>query len=322
MIDISIIVVLYNEFAMARECLRQIEKQTKGRLRIEVLVIANCEEGEEYKGLRNEFTDITFVRNKKNIGYGPAVNVGLKKTKGKYIVSITPDSRLLPDTLEKTHVFLEQHEDTALVSCRIFSLSGKLELSAGKAFPSILSNLFEYNMIFYKIVKKINKDFHPLFYSLKEHKNVLPVKHVIGAYMLIRRNAAKRIGFNDPQFFLYREETDFCKRLYDDGYKLFYLPIGGVLHIGDAPWKKTRMTQCTPYYMKSNYLFFKKHYGKTYAIVAWVTGLLSTGISIPFLASVALFKSVQGKASQSKVLLPVWVDAFSWHLFNCWEVIF
>lgn len=313
---VSAVIVLYNEFKMVRECIKTIYAQNFNKQDLEIILVDNNSEKSGFEKLKSEYKDILFIRNKNNLGYAAAVNIGFLKSRSKYVFAITPDSRLLPKTLKKTVDYLEKNPDVAVVGCKIYSLPKVLNQSAFHAFPNLLSNLFEYNMLFFKLSHKINPLFNPLMYSLKDHKKEIYAKHMIGAFLLIDREIGKKIGFNDKRFFMYREETDFCKRLINSGYKIMYLPTDGLLHVGGAPWKTTKITQCMPYYMKSNYLFFKIHYGNLYAWLALIEGILSIAISIPFLATVSFYKKLIHQSSQSKELLPLWIKSFYWHVIE------
>ena len=47
---------------------------------------------------------------------------------------------------------------------------------------------------------------------------------VQSAAMLVRREAAEQVGYLDPAFFVYSDETDFCKRLHDAGWRILHVP--------------------------------------------------------------------------------------------------
>lgn len=316
-VTLSVIIVLYNEFDMVRKCLKTVYQQ-KNKF-MEVILVDNSDKIGVNLVLK-EFPELVYIKNKTNLGFGKAVNVGLTKAKGEFSLILTPDTRLLSNTIEKTITFIQKNPSVALVGCRVYSYPRIFHLSACKQYPNLVSHLFEYNIPLYKLCKLINPTYHPLYYSEKEHEHILYPKHIIGAYMLFRTNVVKEIGFFDTNFRMYREETDLCRRLLQKGWKIVYLPVGGLVHYGGSEWKKTKISQALPSYMESTYTFFSKYHGKSYVIFAWTLGLLSAAMSIPYLFLVSKTKAMLRMTSQSAQLLPDWVFIFHWHLQNCNKV--
>ncbi len=309
---VSVVIVLYNEFDLVQKCIASV--YTDNIPNMEIILVDNSTDKNGYKKVLKKFPKIIYVQNEKNIGFAPAVNIGCKVAKGKFILILTPDTTVLPGTIKQTLSYIQKHPKVGLVGCKVLSASNKLQLSSFKKFPDIITHLYEYNVLFYKMYLKLNHNSHPSSYSDKEHTEVLFPKHIIGAYLLLRKNAGEEVGYFDKIFTLYREETDLCKKLGDKGWLIAYLPVGGLVHIGGASWKKTTITQALPPYMKSVYLFFYKHYGKPYAIFAWFIGLSSSLMSIPYLFVVSNTKKTLGKKSQSTMLLPCWIDILKWHV--------
>ncbi len=316
---LSIIIVLYNEFEMVQRCLAAIYKQAVPDM--EVLLIDNSDKPGVVE-VQKAFPDIRYIKNKTNLGFARAVNVGFTKARGEFILVLTPDTQLLPNTIKQTLDYIQSHPKVALVGCRFYSHPKKLHESSFHTFPNVISHLYEYNTIFYKLWKKFASREHPIMYSLEEHKKVLRPQHMIGVYMLLRKKAGKQVGFLDMQFRMYREETDLCKKLQNAGWEIAYLPVGGIVHYGGATWKTFTFTQASDHYMRSTYLFFKKHYGFFYALLAYILGLSSAIMCIPILFLTVVTRKLQRKDSQSSILLPAWIKILRWHISDGLGVIF
>lgn len=317
--ELSVIFVLYNEFDIVKRAIRSVYREKiKG---MEIIIIDNSSE-KISKDILKEFPKIRYIKNKINLGFGPAVNIGIKKTKGEFILILTPDIIVFPGTIKKTLAYIKTQTKVALVGCKIYSYPKIFQQSGFHTFPNLSTHLFEYNMVFYKIYRKIFPTYHPAYYSTQDHQKHLFPKHIIGAYMLLRKKSLQEVGSFDNRFRLYREETDLCKRLHDKNWEIAYIPIDGLVHYGGSAWKKTTITQALPQYMESTYLFFQKHYGKIYMIVAWKIGILSAAMSIPFLAGTVMIKKILGQKSQSETLLPLWISIFRWHISNGIKIIF
>ena len=234
---------------------------------------------------------------------------------------LTPDTILIRGTIISTVRYIANHPSIALVGCRVYSEPKRFHLSAFHSFPNLLTHFFEYNVLFYKLCRLINKDYHPAFYSREDHRRRLFAKHIIGAYLLLRAEAGRMVNFFDESYFMYREETDLCKKLCDNNWKIVYLPVGGLIHYSN-PSKLNVIAQCLPHYQESTYVFFKKHYGLFYALAAWMTAFVSSIINIPILAATIIVKKIFGKDSQSKMLLGCFLKIFRWHIESGLKVVF
>jgi GT2 family glycosyltransferase len=311
-VRLSVIVVLYNEFDLIKTCLKSIyENEVKG---METLVIDNSSDKNGHKAILKKFPKVKYFPNKENVGFGRAVNIGVKKSLGKYFLILTPDTYLKPNTIKPTLEYMENSPDAGLVTSRVYVSPSKLEASVGKAYPGIKFILYYYNMPFYRIIRRINPHYHPTTYKIGQLNKTIYAKYVMGAYMLLKKEAINKVGLFDPRFRLYMEDVDLCKRLNEGGWKVVYLPTGGLVNGEGSPWKTTNITQALPVYMNSLYLFIIKHKGMWYGGMSLIVGFLSSLISIPYLFFTAYIKRVFNKRSQSVYLLPLWIGIVKWHL--------
>lgn len=312
MIKLSVVVVLYNEYKLVKKTISSIYQNEINSM--EVILVDNTPDNKGYEALFKKFPKVKYFHNKINSGFAGGVNFGLEKAMGEYILILTPDMYILPQTIKKTISYIEKNKDVGLVGSRLYSSPGNQEMSANFSYPNLFTLLYYYNMPLYKLIHSFNKEYNPNHFSASEHKKILNTKWINGQYMLARKKALKDIRGFDERFFLYFEDVDLCKRLVENGWKVAYLPVGGVVQNGLTNWKKTKITQSLPPYMESLYKFFLKHYGRIYTIISWVTGTVSAIISIPYLFIVSVTKKVFGKQSQSQELLPLWLDIARWHL--------
>ncbi len=318
MIKVSIIVVLYDEYNLVMDCLKSLYNSNVNDNEI---ILVHNNSGKEGVDKVLERFNVIYIKNNTNLGFGQAANVGLRKAKGEYLLVLTPDTILLKNTLKKTLDYIHNYKYVGLLGCRVYAKPKIFQGSAFYEFPNIISHLYEYNVLFYKLILKLKKNFIPTMYSLQAHKKEILAKHIGGGYMLFRKKALVSIGGFSKRYFMYREETDVCKRLYEKGWKIVYIPKGGVIHSGEGT-TRIRITQSSPHYLKSTYIFFKTYYGLIYALFAWIVGIVSVGISILILAGTTIFKKTLNKQSQSALLLPYWITIFKWHLLKGLGVVF
>jgi GT2 family glycosyltransferase len=312
MIKLSVIIVLYEEYKLVEKTLSSIYQNEIANM--EVILVDNTPNNKGHKAVLKKFPKIKYFHNSVNSGFGGGVNFGLNKAKGEYILVLNPDMYILPQTIKRTIAYIEKHQTVGMVGPRLFTSPGKQERSANSSYPNLITILYYYNMPLYKLIRRFNKEYSPNLFSLTEHEGILEAKWISGQYTLVRRKALEELNGFDERFFLYFEDVDLCKRMIDSGWKVIYLPVGGIVQNGISKWKKTAITQAESFYMESLYKFYKKHYGRVYAFSAWLTGTTSSLISVPYLVFVVFIKKIFGVKSQSKILLPLWIDIARWHL--------
>src|SRR3989344_4336914 len=98
MIDLSIIIVSYNTKDFIGECIDSIKKNTKN-LNYEIIVVDNASSDNSLEMLKTKFPDVILVESKENIGFSKANNLGVEKSKGKYVLFLNPDTVIYKDSL-------------------------------------------------------------------------------------------------------------------------------------------------------------------------------------------------------------------------------
>jgi len=311
MTKLSVIIVVYTEYELMSRCIESVTPQLPADS--EIIVVHNKSGRVGIEIILKKHPGVVYIKNKENLGFGQAVNVGVAQAKGKYILVLTPDTMLFPKTVPLTLTYIKRHPQAGLVSCRVYSPLKQLNRSCFTAFPDLWSHLLELNMPLYKLINYFKPGYIPYLYSEKDHQHILYPKHMVGAYMLLSKQALMSVGAFAKDYFLYREETDLCKRLGEKGWKIVYLPVGGVIHTADGAVHES-ITQTSPHYLRSMYIFLKKHYGVGYALLAWLLGTISCLLSVPFLFLVSSYKNMIGQPSQATFLYQCWLKITSWHL--------
>lgn len=287
--DISVVIVSYNTLELTRDCLLSLKVAAKN-LKVEIFVVDNKSHDGSAKMVKDEFPQVKLIANAKNLGFSKANNLALKKAKGKYLLILNPDTKVMPDTLVKMFQFMETNKDVAVSTCRVELPDGSLDPDCRRSFPtpwralchfSGLSKLFKGSCIF-----------DQYYMGYENDSRELEIDSCVGAFMMVRGNAAKKIGYFDEDFFFYGEDLDWCFRFKEKGYKIIYTPITKIIHykgVSSGIKKSTKhLTKATIESQKralkestrAMELFYKKHYRKTYSAL----------INFPILAGVKLIE--------------------------------
>lgn len=227
MIDLSIIIVSYNTKDFIRECLKSIRVTSKG-FDYEIIVVDNVSSDGTSQMVKEEFPDVIAIKSRKNLGFSKANNAGVEKSKGRYVLFLNPDTVVYKDSLFGMVKFMDEHKEAGAATCKLVMPGGRLDDAAHRGFPnpwnslsyfSGLSKLFPSSKLF----GGYNLGWMDLS---KPHE----IDACAGAFMMVRRQAGEKIGWWDEDYFFYGEDLEFCFRLKEIGWKIYFVPSVSVLH--------------------------------------------------------------------------------------------
>lgn len=250
--DISIIIVNYNTIDLLLQCIKSIYKHTKEQT-FEIIVVDNASTDNSIPILKKEFPLVYIIENSSNQGFGRANNLGIKKSRGKYIFLLNSDTILLNDSVNLFFEFAEKSNCGAL-GCILFDKNLLPSHSYGK-FPktnSILKN-FLIKEVYSILRKKTTENVKPLDKKWKE------VEYITGADLFIPAKVLQDIGIFDESFFMYYEETDLQYRMHKAGYKRYIIEGPQIMHLHGASTSKEKIIK--RFYMDttSMFIYLKKH---------------------------------------------------------------
>ncbi|RJQ37976.1 glycosyltransferase family 2 protein [Candidatus Microgenomates bacterium] len=285
--DLSIIIISYNTKDITIACLESLfgnyqEEFKKGKF--EVIVVDNnssdgsVEEIQNYSStlrLRSR-QELKIIKNERNFGFSKANNIGIKSSRGRYMLFLNSDTVVYPNTLTAMLDFMEANEKAGAATCSVIMPNNKIDDACHRGFPtpwnsfthfSGLAKVFSRSMIF--------NGYNLAWANLdKPHE----IDACCGAFMMVRRTGGEEVGWWDEDFFWYGEDLDFCFRLKEKKWKIFYVPQVSILHykgvsggikkisknlvVVDKETKK----QAQRARFDAMRIFYKKHYEKNYPV--------------------------------------------------------
>ena len=276
---VSIIIVHYKVKRKLVLCLKSIEKN-KPKFSFEVIVVDNGEKEPVGEELKNKFSWVSYIKCK-NLGFGAGNNLGVKSAKGKYLLFLNPDTEVLPGSIDVLTKFLEKEKRAGIVAPLLLDKHNKIRELQGSAKLSPLSAIFSLSFI----NKIIPANPFAKSYFLKDwnKRSLKEVDVVPGSCTLVRRDVFEQVGGFDESFFLYFEESDFCKRVKELGWKIFINPKGSVIHYGGASTNMEKKVKIEKIFRESRRLYFRKHYGMFWSLLVEFFTRLSRSHLIIFL---------------------------------------
>jgi GT2 family glycosyltransferase len=212
-----------------------------------------------------------------NVGYGAALNAAAARAEGDVLVASNPDLVTQPEVVRALADAVSA-PGVAIAAPRLQFPDGSLQRSAHRREPGLWLTVYEQWYPLHAIDWRLQMRFHPTAYPAADHMRHLHPRHVMGALFAVRLDAFRAVGGFDEGFFLYREETDLCRRLRAAGWDITFDPDLVATHEGGGSTTETNLTQARPVYLTSHYRYIAKHRGRLLARVARSVGALCAGL--------------------------------------------
>ncbi len=275
--DVSIVIVSWNTRAILRDCLESVDRNA-GAVCCEVLVVDNASADDSVAMVREEFPHVRLIENAENRGFAAANNQGIALAAGRYVLLLNSDTVVLDQAIAKTVAFADARPDAAVVGCRVLNADRTLQRTCSM-YPS-LPNLVLSSTYLYKVFPRsrlLGRE-HMTWW---DHDGTREVEVVSGCFMLIRREAIEQVGTMDEGFFMYAEETDWCYRFRQAGWKVLYAPVGQIVHLGGKSSEQVKSEMTLQ--LRSGILrFFRKHRSFSYYAMACLFTSLWYGLRVPY----------------------------------------
>jgi len=254
--DVSIVIVSYNNGYDLLWCLRSIIEQTKC-INHEIIIIDNASKDDSILQARHEFPNVIVVQNRKNLGFAKACNQGWRMSTGRYVYFLNPDARLTNNVCLIASQFLDSRLDIGIIGTKTLNLDDSIQPSR-RSFPNLMTSVTNRCSILSKFWP--NNVFTRKYLRLdSDHTAPIEVDWVTGSSMFARRSTLDCIGGFDEDYFLYCEDVDICRRVANMGWKIWYLPYAAVYHRrgGSANSVKERSSAARH---RGMWIYYKKHF--------------------------------------------------------------
>lgn len=279
LLDASIIIVNFNTRQLTLDCLQSVYASSTS-YSYEVIVVDNASYDGSVEAIRKAYPQIRLIANNDNTGFAVANNQGMKIAKGRYILLLNSDTVVQLDTLQTMIGFMDRHPEMGASGCKVILPDGSLDKACKRGFPTPSASFY------YAFgISRLFPD-RPKFnqYQL-EHlspDDEYPVDCLVGAFMLVRRETIDQVGGLDETFFMYGEDIDWCYRIKEAGWGIFYYPRTYIVHYkgGSARRKPLKITY---EFHRAMWVFHRKHYAKKYNLLT--NTAVWMGISLKFTLS-------------------------------------
>ncbi len=275
MSQISVIIVNWNTRELLAQCLAAVFANPAPPA-FEVWVVDNGSTDGSPEMVAARYPDVKLIKNARNGGFSHANNQVLKQITAPYALLLNPDAILQPGALSSMWTWMEAHPAAGVVGPTLVNPDGSFQ-AAGNDFPGLITQW----LIIAGLAHRLLGPYFPS-HGPSQTETAVRTDWMGGACLLARTQAIQTVGNLDEEFFMYSEETDWCYRMWQAGWEVYWLPKARCVH-----WRgqSSRQAQIlTPARLaQASYLFFHKHYGQPRTI------LLQFGMVVFGLAKAAAF---------------------------------
>jgi GT2 family glycosyltransferase len=266
-VDISFILVNWNTKELILEALRSIV-DTGGGYTYEIFLVDNGSKDGSPTAVRKNFPQVKLIVNDTNQGFARAVNQALNRTEGRYIVLLNSDARLRKGAVQALMVFMEDNPDVGIAGGQLINADGSLQNSIAP-IPSLATELLN---------RRLLRALFPRYYPGKEREYPFPidVDSLVGACIIVRREAIDDVGTLDEGYFFFMEETDWCVRMREKGWRVSFVPNARILHLQGASAAMAKAEAKIEFY-RSRYRLFTKWRGRAKMILLKLGLMLRLG---------------------------------------------
>lgn len=264
MIPLSIIVVSYNTIDLLRDCLLSVYRHGEC-FTFEVWVIDNASrDGSPYM-VASEFPQVHLIRNDTNLGFAAANNQAIRLAKGRHVLLLNSDTIVIGNVLAASVAYLDAVPEVGMLGCRVLNPDRTLQLTCSQV-PSILNLFLQLSGLCKLNWPKWFGRFQMKHWDRTSEKDVDVVS---GCYLMARSTAIQEVGLLDESFFFFAEETDWCRRFKESGWRVVFAPVGEIVHYGSASALSLGHERDL---LLTNGLirYHRKHGGLVPALVVWV----------------------------------------------------
>lgn len=252
MTDVAIVVVNWNTRDLTLGCGRAVRERVRDAT-FSLTIVDNGSTDGSVQAFRSECPEAQVLENGSNLGFARAVNRGVDASPpSEFILLLNSDAEVQPGAVETLVRFLRSHQEVGAAGPQLLDPDGSPQNSTAP-FPSLLGELLNKSLL-----RVIDPDrFLP---ERAEYPDGVPVDSVIGAAMMIRREAWDQVGPLDQDYFVFLEETDWCWRARKAGHRIMFVPGAKVIH-GQGKSRGAAPVRARIEYWRSLYTFFRKRRG-------------------------------------------------------------
>jgi N-acetylglucosaminyl-diphospho-decaprenol L-rhamnosyltransferase len=257
--DLSIVILNYKTQRLTRQCIKTIMLY-RPAVDFEIIVVDNNSGDGVEEMLRKHYPEARFVQSGKNLGFAAGNNVGIRAATGRYVMILNPDITVKPGAVEAVIRYMDEHKDVGMVGPRLVKPDGNVDESCYR-FPGYMIPVYRRTPLSKLAAGRRALD----HYLMADYDRRLTreVDWLLGAVLIVRRSALLEVGLFDERYFLYFEDTDWCRRFWQAGHRVVYFTGAEMVHYHErlsarGSWFTSLFRRSTRIHIGSCLKYFRK----------------------------------------------------------------
>ena len=231
---LSIIILCWNDLKVIGDCLKSIYTTTRST-EFEIIVSDNGSTDGSVEFIRSQYPQVRVIENGRNLRFAKANNVGIRESRGEYVLILNPDTIIHEGTLDKLLPLADSHLEGGAFGCKVLNADGSYQ-GCARPLPSLRGEWI--GALRLNVLAYLSDWFQPGIYVTWQGETQRKVGWLAGCFILMRGDLLKRLGGFDEQFFYYHEDMDLCRRVWRAGYSIIYTPEVAITHLGGQSTSK------------------------------------------------------------------------------------
>ncbi|BCW94751.1 MAG: glycosyltransferase family 2 protein [Fimbriimonadales bacterium] len=250
---LSVCIVNWNTRDLLRACLQSLYRHPPDAP-FEVIVVDNASRDGSAAMARAEFPQATLIANAENLGYARGNNQAMERAQGAYLLLLNPDTEVFPDTLNRALAFLQAHPEAGAIGAKQLFPDGRVQPSV-RGFPTPLNLLGEVSGLARLFPRGLGG------YRMRgfTYDRTAEVDQPMATFLMTRRAVVEQVGGMDEAFPLFFNDVDWCYRIKQAGWRIYFVPEVQILHHGGASTRQVRLSAIRESH-RALEAFYRKHY--------------------------------------------------------------
>jgi len=257
--DVSFSITNYNTKDLLARCIDSVIKGVRGHS-YEIIVVDDASGDGSAAMVRQKYPQIKVIENGTNKGYVISNNIGIRASGGRYVVSLNSDTLVLDGSIDRIIRFMDKNPDAGAAGPKLLNSDGSIQLQARRGFPAPLNSFFYFSGLSRLFPK--NRFMGGYLLSYLDDRTTVEVDSLCGAAMVVRREVMSEVGLMDESFTMYGDDIDWCYRIKDAGWKVYYLPDAEIIHYGGRGGSRRKSYRNIFEFHRAMAVFYGKHYAK------------------------------------------------------------
>ncbi|MCU0496237.1 MAG: glycosyltransferase family 2 protein [Anaerolineae bacterium] len=258
--DLSVIIVSWNVADLLTACLDSL-RNSAGPYQMEVIVVDSASQDDTVARIKRDYPEVHLSAQTENLGFTRCNNLGLAIARGRYLFLLNPDTEIIGDAIPQMIAYLDEHPEVGILGPHTLNSDRTTTQSSRRRFPDKKLAFFESTWLQAWTPKAWLDHF---YVNDAPDRATLSVDWVQGSAIMARHEVYEQIGGLDPDYVMFFEELDWCKRAKDRGWQVVFLGTAQIVHHGGKSTEQV-VGRKHIHFQESKLRYFRKYHGRSFA---------------------------------------------------------